>query len=206
VHEGLRRQRAIDHSRRRDVEAIEARLARLLVDQDWKAAATEIIRSYGPELLGYLVMIIGNEDEARDVFSELCEELWRGLPLFERRCFVRGWAYILARNSAMRSLRNPYRKRRRRLRTSEASRLSQDVISTSVFELDAKMARLRSRLDADEHTLLILRIDREMSWREIATVLSGDVGASVSDAVVRKRFERLKEKLRAIARLEGLVE
>jgi RNA polymerase sigma-70 factor (ECF subfamily) len=56
------------------------------------------------------------------------------------------------------------------------------------------VSRLRSSLSADDQTLLILRVDRAMSWREIAHVI-GDA----HEPALRKRYERIKNRLRDLA-------
>jgi RNA polymerase sigma-70 factor (ECF subfamily) len=63
----------------------------------------------------------------------------------------------------------------------------------------------RARLSPEERALLVLRLDRDLAWREVATVLSAD-GEPVDEAALRKRFERLKAKLAQLAREEGLLE
>ena len=64
---------------------LEARLAALLGQDAFSAVATEIVRGYGPGILGYLGTMLRDEDAAREAFSEFAEELWRALPRFARR-------------------------------------------------------------------------------------------------------------------------
>jgi RNA polymerase sigma-70 factor, ECF subfamily len=66
--------------------------------------------------------------------------------------------------------------------------------------------RLRAMLTPEERTLLVLRLDRDLSWREVAIVLEEEQGEPVEEAALRKRFERVKERLVRLARDEGLVE
>ena len=49
-----------------------------------------------------------------------------------------------------------------------------------------------------KRTLLVLRVDRRMPWRDIARVMADD-GDDLErlSASLRKRFERVKERLRA---------
>jgi RNA polymerase sigma-70 factor (ECF subfamily) len=68
-----------------------------------------------------------------------------------------------------------------------------------------KLVKLRDSLDPEEQTLLILRVDKAMPWEDVAEVLGAD-GDPVSPAALRKRFERLKEKLGRLAREQGLIE
>lgn len=188
----------------------EARCHQALDRGDQAGAATVVIREYGPQLLGYLCSVLRSEADAGEVFSMFSEDLWRGLPGFRRECPVRVWCYRLAWHAAARFLRDPYRGRGRRLETSELSRLVEEVRSSVFLGRDqarqATLDRLRDGLAPDERTLLVLRVDRGLSWGEVALVLADERGGLVEEPALRKRFERLKEKLAGQARQEGLLE
>jgi RNA polymerase sigma-70 factor, ECF subfamily len=68
-----------------------------------------------------------------------------------------------------------------------------------------RVAKLRAELDPEDQTLLILRVNRQLPWRDIARIMTDEGDASDDDelkrraAALRKRFERLKEELRAKA-------
>ena len=69
--------------------------------------------------------------------------------------------------------------------------------STEVWlrtEVKTAVQRLRERLDPDDQTLLVLRIDRRLDWRDVARVME------TGEATLRKRYERLKRRLREMAR------
>jgi RNA polymerase sigma-70 factor (ECF subfamily) len=51
----------------------------------------------------------------------------------------------------------------------------------------------------------VLRVDRELSWREVAVALGEEADDEACCAALRKRFERLKEKLAGFARERGLL-
>ncbi len=105
--------------------------------------------------------------------------------------------------------RDPYRRRRELLATSQAEQLAQEVRSTTSAkrsaEDEARITRLRNGLSPDEQTIIILRFDRGMSWREVARVLEED-GEPIEEAALRKRFERMRSRLRELAVSEGLVQ
>jgi RNA polymerase sigma-70 factor (ECF subfamily) len=66
-----------------------------------------------------------------------------------------------------------------------------------------QLEALRAALTPDEQTLLVLRIDKGLSWNDIARVFSdgGEATAQAELAVrLRKRFQLLKERLRTLAR------
>ncbi len=62
----------------------------------------------------------------------------------------------------------------------------------------AKFAQIRAELEPDDLVLLGLRIDRQLPWSDIARVLAADELEPTSKdiAALRKRYERLKERLR----------
>jgi RNA polymerase sigma-70 factor (ECF subfamily) len=181
----------------------------LIAAGDLAGAAEAIVRDHGPSILGYLASVLRNDADASDVFSQFTEDLWRGLPGFRGECPVRVWAYRVAWHAAARHLRDPYRQRGRRLETTELSRIADEVRSSVLLgrgeARQQGIDRLRAQLTPEEQTLLVLRLDRGLSWREVATVLSGE-GDEADEVALRKRFERLKAKLTDMARAEGLLE
>ena len=188
----------------------EARCLEALARGDHTGAATLVVREYGPQLLGYLCSVLRSEADAGEVFSMFSEDLWRGLPGFRRECPVRVWCYRLAWHAAARFLRDPFRGRGRRLETNELSRLVEEVRSSVFLGRDqarqATLDRLREGLSPDERALLVLRVDRGLAWGEVALVLADEQGVPVEESALRKRFERLKDKLAQKAREEGLLE
>jgi RNA polymerase sigma-70 factor (ECF subfamily) len=176
----------------------EARIAGLLDAGDLKAAATRAIQEYGPEVLGYLFAIVRDGDLAADAFSRFAEDLWKGIGGFRRDSSFRCWAYRIAWNAACDELDDPYRRRGRRLMTSEVSGLVEAVRSGSAEFLKPQareeLDRLRASLEPEEQALLTLKVNRGLSWREVAQALSRP-GRPLTEAAVRKRYERIKRKL-----------
>jgi len=188
---------------------IEQQIASCLDRGDVKQAATEALRGYGPQILAYLAGVLRDDEAAAEVFSEFSEDLWRGIGAFRRESSFRTWAYRLAWNAARQLARDPFRKRGRRLMTSEWSAIAQEVRSSTAtqrqFEIQGRLAKLRTALHPDEQSLLILRVDRELSWKEVAQVMS-ESETPLDEAALRKRFERLKARLHKMAKKEGLLE
>jgi RNA polymerase sigma-70 factor, ECF subfamily len=186
---------------------VEDRVAALLAAGAPADAATAIVRGYGPGILGWLAALLGDDEAAREVFSAFGEELWRALPRFERRSSAKTWAYAIAWNCARRWRRTRARRRTRPLRDSEYSKIAASVAEASrTFARTAagrRLDALRRTLSDEEQALLVLRLDREMEWRDIARVL-GEKGAA-APAALRKRYQRLRERLRRAAEAEGLL-
>lgn len=191
-----------------DRAAVEARIRAAADAQRWAEAVTAAIAAYGDELLGYLVGVTRNQTDASDAFSILAEDLWKGLPKFRWECTLRTWAYGLARHALARIKRDPHRRRARPLEDSDAEAMVEQVRSrTATFlrtETKDRIAKLRAELEPDDQTLLILRINRGLAWRDIARVLAPDDKTDLEKlaASLRKRFERLKTDLKAKARAD----
>jgi RNA polymerase sigma-70 factor (ECF subfamily) len=187
---------------------VEERILAALDRGDHEGAAAEVIRGYGPQILGYLTRVLGSPDDAQDAFSLFAESTWRGIAGFQRRSTVRVWAYRVAWTTALRVTGDAWRRRRERLPTSLASRIAADVLSRTARTAEresAALERLRRELSAEEHSLLVLRVDRRLAWREVAEVMAAE-GRPVDEEALRKRFGRLREKLARLAREAGMVE
>ncbi len=191
------------------MDALEDTIGRHLDAADFEAAATAIVRGYGGEIFGYLIALARDEDRAHDVFSQCCEDLWRGLSGFRREASARTWVYKLAWNAWLRHERDAFQRRAQRLVTAQVSRLAAEVRSTTAphlrTEVKDAVARLRERLTPGEQSLLILRVDRALSWSEISSVMSSPQD-DVDAQTLAKRFERVKSKLRRMAEDAGLLE
>ncbi len=185
---------------------------------DYDDAATRFLEAHGAEILGFLVSRVRDKVDARDVFADFCEDFWKGLPGFEWRCSMRGWAYTLARHAADRYLRAPQRRRERNLTLPAESRCSRLVnkLRTATHlhqktEIKNRVQALRECLSEDDRMLLALRVDRALSWNEVAMVmapegesLSGEA-LRVASGRMRQRFLMVKERLRKLAEQQGLL-
>ena len=187
---------------------LEGSIAAYLDHGDFHGAAVESLRGYGSEILGYLHALLRDETAAEEVFSQFSEDLWKSLARFRRACSMRTWSYKLAWEAARRFKRDPYRRRGQPFRTGDWADVAAEVKgSTAPYRRSTArggIARLREQLRASEQTLLILRIDRRLSFAEISQVMRSR-GRKVGPVALRKRYERLKEKLRRLAEAEGLL-
>ncbi len=193
----------------------DAELIPLIRSRAFDRAATRALETYGAEVYGFLVSLAGSESDAAEIFSQLCEDLWKGLPSFAFRSSVRTWLYALARHAAARYRRSPWNKGARRTGDSrlvdfvaQSRSRTQPWLRTDVKD---RLAGLRESLDPDDRTLLVLRVDRALSWTDVAHVMLDEHApdaATLQREVDRlaKRFQLLKEDLRRRAREAGLLD
>lgn len=187
---------------------------------DYAAVVRVAIDGYGDEVHSFLAAStrgdLGTTDE---VFSQFTEDFWRGLPKFEWRSSIRAWCYKIARNALHRFRRSPYNRRERRAGLSEIPMLESLAESARSrtrpylrTEIKTEFQKLREKLSEDDQTLLILRINRKMAWRDVAHAFLGDA-ESADDAEVarvstalRQRLVEVKARLKRLAEEAGLVD
>jgi len=184
---------------------LEDQIRGLLASGGEDVAVGAVIQALGPSVLGYLCTLHGDDDGA-DVFAAWEEDVWKGLPGFRFEAPLRSWAFRIAWHASARFRRDGWAQRRQRLPTSAASRLPAPTTrGGGPRGGDERLEELRRELEPQEHSLLILRLDRELSWEEIAAVLAEEGQPPLASATLRKRFERLKERLTREARRRGLL-
>ncbi len=188
---------------------LDEQIRSLLAAGELVQATTLVLRELGPEILGFLSGVLGNDD-ADEVYSAFSVRLWRGLAGFEGRCSIRTWAYVLARHEIGRFRRGERRHADGRVPISqlpediEAERMR--TRSTLVGDRGRTLTRLREELPVEDRTLLILRVDRNLSWDEIALAFAedpevfSDQDRKREAARLRKRFQLVKQRLVARAR------
>jgi RNA polymerase sigma-70 factor (ECF subfamily) len=202
-----------------DRETIEQGVRSFCERGDYAAGATLSLKGYGPEIFGFLVAVHRSESEASDIFSQVAEAIWLGLPTFAWESTLRTWAYGVARNLSKTSKRNAARRERRGRRTGDSAlEFVAKAVRTTTLEFlrtekKTRLQLLRDALPEEDRILLVLRVDRGLSWNDLAHVLAEGGGETRLDkaavakeaARLRKHFQVVKDRLREKARKEGLV-
>jgi RNA polymerase sigma-70 factor (ECF subfamily) len=205
-----------------DYDELEGAVARCLDRRDFTAAATLTLERLGPEIFGFLVSTHQSEAEAAEVFSLFSERLWLSFETYQRDCSMRTWAYLLARRTAL-NYRRDEQRRKQRLRPAKDERLAEipaslrsETASYLRSERRSRFAALRAALPLADQTLLILRVDRALSWTDLALVLhtpsDGEAPPTLSGRALlreasrlRKRFQLVKARLLELGREAGVV-
>ena len=180
----------------------------------WDDATSVVLRAWGDELAQYLAAVARSPTDGGDAFAVFAVDLWRGLPGFRGDASLRTWCYRLARHALARTLRTPARRRQVALPSHAWADLAAEVRSRTatylLTEVKDQVRALRDRLTPDDQAILVLRVDRDLPWRDIARIMT-DEGEALTEpelvrraAALRKRFERIKDELRALAQAAGL--
>jgi RNA polymerase sigma-70 factor (ECF subfamily) len=190
-----------------DAEALEQDIAAALAARDWARAATLALRGHGPHLLVYLRGVLHDEELVEEAFARFSEKVWRSLRDFRGEARFSTWLYQVAWYASKEVRRGLARRRVRRLATAELAEVAEEVrISTAAYlrtQARDRFAELRAQLDPEERSLLLLRVERRLSWKEVAAIMAED-GTPAAEAALRKRFERLRARLRQLFEEHGL--
>ena len=193
-----------------DEDAIRAKA----LQGDSRAAMALALAQYGPELYGFLRHVSASEEAAQDAYGILCENLWKGFGTFRWESSFRTWAYTLARHACRRVRSNVARLAKESPFEVASVLAAPPRTETRPYlrtDVKSRVAALRDKLTEDERTLLVLRVDRGLAWHDIAHIMleagadRGDDALVAMAATCRKRFERTKDRLRVLARQEGLL-
>jgi RNA polymerase sigma-70 factor (ECF subfamily) len=191
--------------------AVEAPIRAAIESGDLASGATAALRAYGDELTGYLRAIAGDADLAAEAFATLGEDMWRGLPAFRWESSLRSWLYTLARHALHRLRNAPSRRAARNIPLSLAPEAAA-VVRTMTLDIQRTDVKdefrvLREQLEPEDRELVLLRIERKLAWKDIARILgSADDDLAAHAAMLRKRYERVKERLRKLAIEHGIIE
>lgn len=192
---------------------VEAEIARLRAAGQLREGATLAIESYGAEVLSFLEMMLRDRADSADAFAQACEDLWKGLSRFEGRASMKTWFYTLARHAASRQRRSVHSDRI--VGISEMSDVADRVRSRTMphlkTEIKVGIAAIRATLDEADRMLLVLRVDRGMSWNDVARVMANEGDDDSEEEIarvaarLRKRFQSVKETIRERAIATGLI-
>lgn len=178
---------------------LDERVGSLLAAGDTSRATTVVLRELGPEILRFLSGVLDRSD-ADEVFARWSVRLWRSLEGFEGRCRVRTWGYVLARRELGR-----FRKGMRKdadvcVPMTELHDIP-EVLRTAPRATRLKLGRLQDELTMADRTLLMMRVDRDLAWSDIALAFAEDPDSLSQEdrkresARLRKRFQLLKQRL-----------
>lgn len=156
-----------------------------------------VIDDYQTVLLRYAAGVLNNTDAAQDVVQEVfirLHENWTCLR--ERGAQLKSWLYRTTHNASVDYIRKESRLRFLHERKSRESVVQQECAQQSrQDELEALVYEHINRLKPREREVLVLRLQDEMSYRQIAEVLDrseGYVGTLIHTAT-----KKLTQSLRS---------
>lgn len=143
-------------------------------------------------LYAYLVTLLGNIDDAEEVFQEVCVALWSDYEVFDTSTDFRRWASVVARNRVLR-FRSQQHKHARRLSDVVVELLAEEAVDRAEL-LEERRAALQGCLgrlaESDRKLVAYCYGDASRSFRYAAEQLGK------SPNTVYKALQRVRRALR----------
>ena len=170
-------------------------------DQD---AFAQLVQRYQRRIFNLVYRMLQQYEEASEITQETFLAAWQGLPSFRGDARFATWLYRIAYNCALKQLET--RKRDKALRVAlQAEQALQSHVgyeSTDAqmdeHERQAFVQEHLSRLPAKYRIVLILRHLQDMSYEEMAEILTMPIG-TIKTHLFRAR-NLLKERLQGLDR------
>src|SRR5579875_791372 len=158
-----------------------------------------LVQRYQRRVFNLVFGMVQQYEEATEITQEAFLAAWQGLPTFRGEARFATWLYRIAYNCALRQLE--VRKRDKALQTAlQAEHALEDEQSEAEMQLAARdrqelVQEQLSHLPAKYRIVLILRHLQDMTYEEMAQILTMPVG-TIKTHLFRAR-NLLKERLQA---------
>ncbi len=168
-------------------------------DQD---AFAQLVQRYQRRIFNLVYRMLQQYEEASEITQETFLAAWQGLPSFRGDARFATWLYRIAYNCALKQLET--RKRDRALQAAlqaEQALESEDTYKSADAQIDeherqAFVQEHLSRLPAKYRAVLILRHLQDMTYEEMAEILTMPVG-TIKTHLFRAR-NLLKQRLQGL--------
>jgi RNA polymerase sigma-70 factor, ECF subfamily len=154
-----------------------------------REAFESLVRRYQGPLLNFITRYMGDRFASEDILQEVFLRVFRAAHRFEPKTRVSSWIFHIAYNQAMTELGRRERLRRLREAVVKSGGEGEDASWSEPhqrLELEEEMLSALDRLPENQRAALLLRINEELSYREIADVLGVSV-QSVESLLFRAR-------------------
>jgi len=170
-------------------------------------AFAELVRRYGGIVLGYLIHICGNREQAEDFFQETFKRVHEKAHTF-RGMRLKGWLLTIATNIAINGLRKDKRLKVMSLeeKTDCINRDCKESGGVAILdnsrnpldeavkaEVTEQVRRAIGFLPARQRATLVLAYYQQMSYPEVAVVLGCSVGTVTTQ--MSRALRTLAQKL-----------
>jgi len=165
-------------------------------DQD---AFAQLVQRYQRRVFNLVYRMLQQYEEANETTQETFLAAWQGLPAFRGDARFATWLYRIAYNCSLKQLEQ--RKRDKALQVAlEAEQDNAKLVDTEmdVRDRQALVREHLSHLPAKYRIVLILRHLQDMTYEEMAEILTMPIG-TIKTHLFRAR-NLLKERLQALDR------
>lgn len=163
-------------------------------------AFEQLVLTYQTPIFNLCLRMTGNPEDAADLSQESFLKAWRSLGSFQFESSFSTWLYRLASNTCLDYLRSIKRHPKVSLTVEDSDGETQmmDFPDTAPTPEDAAiskeenelLSRAMQELDEQQRQILTLRVVNDLSYAEIAEILS------IKEGTVKSRLARTRDALR----------
>jgi RNA polymerase sigma-70 factor (ECF subfamily) len=155
-----------------------------------------LVKRYQNPLCNFIFRYLGDRYAAEDIAQEVFLRVYKAAPKFDPRGRVSSWIFKIAYNLSVNELKKRSIRNRISQYAKDQSLMShQDSIDAAPrFELEQEMMGAIGKLPDEQRAALLLRVNEDLSYREISEVMGLSV-QSVESLLFRAR-KGLKEMLK----------
>ena len=139
----------------------------------------------------YCYHMLSDEADAEDAVQEIFLKAYRGIQTYKPKISFSAWLYKIAHHQCLNMLKSRQRKKGLMAFLKQESKYSHSIHSSNFVE------EVLAPLSADDRQLLILKTVEEHSFADISEIMN------ISQANLRKKFERLKKKIHSSRNRKG---
>ncbi|MDA7617676.1 sigma-70 family RNA polymerase sigma factor [Verrucomicrobia bacterium] len=156
-------------------------------------AARDLFRNYEEGLYGYLWQMLKHQQDCEDALQDTFRKALEALPTYREESHFKSWLFRIGHNTGIEIIR----RRKRIVEMPEALEAHLDAPSSGPREFLIQREREEELQDAiaalpqSERAVVLLRLQEELSFKEIAQVLDAPIGT------VLARMHKAKKRLRA---------
>jgi RNA polymerase sigma-70 factor, ECF subfamily len=165
-----------------------------------REAFDDLVRKYQKPLYAMLYRMVGNHEDASDLLQKAFVKAFTGLKSFERRATFKTWLYQIAINLA----KNVYRDRARIEQVpidDVIIKRNPRTLETMIINENRQLLRQSlARLPEKQRITLMLRVQSEKKFEEIAGIMKCSVGTA------KANFHHAVQKLKAIMADKNVVQ
>jgi len=172
---------------------------------------------YGQRLCAFVLNLAKDPAVAADVQQDLWLSVFLHAPKFRWESSFKGWLYLLARRAAIKAAQKGQARGRSGVPLSQAAEsklrahMATSIAAWQKDDFKQRFRELRKQLPEKDQSLLVMRSDQELPFRDIVHALAeddetlSDADVKTREATLMKRFQRVKQRLYQLALAEGLL-
>ncbi len=156
-----------------------------------REALEKLVRRHASPLLTFIVRMTGDRHKSEDIFQDVFLAVWKKRKQYKIAKTFRSWLYTIAANKC----RDDYRRSTHRPKPTDQTDTEVDHQQTPVqmaiaTETSTLVADVIADLPVQQRTTIVLRIWNQLTYREIADLMS------VSEGTARSNMHRALEAMR----------